>query len=154
MSRSQTAPLLAPRVAEDPTVTVVDGEDVGERLVSVLDDPDCRAILDATDDRARSAKELAEECDLPLSTTYRKLDRLTETEAVTERTRIRRTGKHVSEYRRLVGDVLVTVVDGGNLEVRVSRRDVFESPADSGDGAEAETSTESGARSGAESNPG
>lgn len=88
-------------------------EDRTDRLLSALADGDCRAILLATADEPRSAKELADRCDVPLSTTYRKLDRLADAGLLEERLRIRRSGKHTSEYVRCVDDVRVSLgVDG------------------------------------------
>lgn len=91
-------------------------------LLDALADADCRAILDATSDKVLTASEIAETCDLPLSTTYRKLDILTEAGLLEERTRIRRSGKHASEYARLVDDVVVPLSPRGETQVRVSQR--------------------------------
>ena len=82
-------------------------DDRSDRLLSALADSDCRSILGATADDALSAKEVAERCDVPLSTTYRKLERLTAADLLEERLRIRRSGKHTSEYVCPVDDVHV-----------------------------------------------
>ena len=116
------------RVAESPTTTTrdVDGEESVQRLFAVLEDEDCRTILDATSDAALSASELSEACDLPLSTAYRKLDRLTSAGLVDEGTRIRRCGTHTSEYSRAVSDLVVSFGPHGDLEVAVTRRETGE----------------------------
>ena len=93
-----------------------------DRVLDALDDPTCRRLLRATGETALSASELSERCDVPLSTTYRKLELLTEVGLLDERIRIRRSGKHTSEYRRRVDDVLVSVHDDG-LDVHVSSDD-------------------------------
>jgi len=93
---------------DDASRTVVEERDVQE-LLEVLEDADCRAIIGATDRDALSAKEISERCDLPLSSTYRKLDRLTDAGLLEERTRIRRSGKHPSEYVRVVEAVVVSL---------------------------------------------
>lgn len=97
------------------------GEDAVEALLDAFDDAYCRAILDATSERALSAKEISEACELPLSTTYRKLEQLTDAGLLAERTRLSRTGKHTSEYRRVVEDVVVTIGAPGDLELQVSK---------------------------------
>lgn len=97
-----------------------------QELLDVLDDADCRAILDATSDTALSANEVSETCELPLSTAYRKLDLLTNTELLDERTRIRRSGKHASEYSRSVSDVVVSISTHGEIELEVSHRETSE----------------------------
>lgn len=105
--------------------TVVNERSIQE-LLDVLDDADCRAILDATSDTALSANEVSETCELPLSTAYRKLDLLTNTELLDERTRIRRSGKHASEYSRSVSDVVVSISNHGEIELEVSHRETSE----------------------------
>ncbi|MFC6987748.1 helix-turn-helix domain-containing protein [Haloplanus sp. GCM10025708] len=92
-----------------------------QQLLDVLDDADCRAILDATREEALTANEVSEAHHLPLSTTYRKLDLLTEAGLLEERTRIRQSGKHASEYIRLVDDVVISLGRRGETEVRVSQ---------------------------------
>lgn len=103
-------------------VQTIVAESAVQQLLNALDDADCRAILDATREQALTAKEVSEAHDLPLSTTYRKLDLLTEAGLLEERTRIRRSGKHASEYTRLVDDVVISLGPRGETEVRVSQR--------------------------------
>ncbi|MEF8852748.1 MAG: helix-turn-helix domain-containing protein [Haloarculaceae archaeon] len=105
----------SPDVAE-----VLDEESGVQSLLEALGDRDCRCILDATGDDALSANEIADACNLPLSTTYRKLDLLTDTGLLDERTRIRRSGKHASEYACAVETVVVSF-DDGTVELAVSR---------------------------------
>ncbi|WP_335998817.1 helix-turn-helix domain-containing protein [Halorientalis halophila] len=99
--------------------TAVDRAAEIQHVLDALDDTDCRAILDAASEDARSANELSDACDLPLSTTYRKLELLTDAGLLEERTRLSATGKHSSEYVRAVDDVVVSLgSDGGSgLEV-------------------------------------
>lgn len=94
-----------------------------QELLDVLDDADCRAILDATSDTSLSANEVSEACELPLSTTYRKLDLLTSAGLLEEQVRIRRSGKHASEYLRSVTDVVVSISIHGEMELQVSHRE-------------------------------
>jgi len=70
-----------------------------EAILSILSDEGCRAILSAAD-VPRTAKELAEACDLPISTVYRKLDRIESTPLLEESTRVRLYGKHPQQYQR------------------------------------------------------
>lgn len=109
--------------------TVVDADPEVDALLGALDDAGCRAILAATGDAALSASELSEACDLPLSTAYRKLELLTEVGLVEERTRIRRSGKHASEYRRVVTDVVVSLDTGEGLALRLVPEPGREGPA-------------------------
>lgn len=79
-------------------------------------------MLAATTDAARSAREVATRCDLPLSTTYRKLDHLVEAGLLTERTRVRCAGKHPSEFRRAADEVVVDVRPSGKTHLVVMDR--------------------------------
>mgnify|MGYP002338714851 CR=1 FL=1 len=101
----------------------IDAERSIEKLLNVLGDADCRAILDATSDEVLSANEVSETCDLPLSTTYRKLDLLTDSGLLEERTRIRQSGKHASEFYRAVEDVLVSLGTHGGISLHVIHRE-------------------------------
>lgn len=92
----------------------------GTSLLAALADPDCRAILAATADAPRTAGELATDCEIPASTTYRKVETLTELGLVDERIRLQRAGRCPSEYslateavRVDLGEGRVTVVENG-----------------------------------------
>jgi DNA-binding transcriptional ArsR family regulator len=99
-------------------VTVHATGDVDD-LLGALADGGCRAILDAAGEDALCAREIADRCDLPLSTTYRKLDRLTGAGLLAERTRVRGSGRHASEYVRRVESAHVSL-DAGRLVLRRS----------------------------------
>lgn len=100
-----------------------------DAVLSALDDPDCRRILAAVTSRPSTASELIDRCDLPSSTAYRKLDRLTEADLIEERTRLRADGNHVSEYACSVSAITLELsVDG--LAVTVDIED--DADADSG----------------------
>lgn len=64
-------------------------------------------------DDPRTAREVADACELPLSTVYRKLGHLADTPLVEERTRIRQGGHHASQYRRTFSEVTVDVREDG-----------------------------------------
>lgn len=97
----------------------VESQDTIHGILAALDDSDCRELLQATAADALTAATLADQCDLPLSTTYRKLELLTEAGLLEERTRLRKSGKHVSEYA-LVVDSLTVSVDNEGIQLRVS----------------------------------
>jgi predicted transcriptional regulator len=99
------------------------GEDNVQELLGALDDADCRAILGATSESTLTAKEISEACDLSLSTTYRKLNRLTTAGLLEERTRIRQSGKHASEYIRSVEDIVISLEALGTVDARVSHHE-------------------------------
>lgn len=123
MSQSSmaSATVRTPEQSSEDTQTIVDRTTVQE-LLDALDYVDCRAILIATSEEALTANEVSEACNLPLSTTYRKLNLLTEAGLIEERTRIRQSGKHASEYVRLIDAIAISLTPQGEMEVRVSQR--------------------------------
>lgn len=93
-----------------------------QRIFEVLDDADCRAILDATSEDVLTATEVSERCDLPRSTTYRKLELLTDAGFLDELTRMRNAGRHPSEYACRVADVVLTFDRPEGLTLQISYR--------------------------------
>lgn len=91
-----------------------------EAVLAALDDPDCRALLEATAEEALTAGELTERCDIPRSTTYRKVEQLTDAGLLEERVRLSSDGKHASEYRRCFEDVTVSLCDAEGITVGLS----------------------------------
>jgi response regulator of citrate/malate metabolism len=119
MSQSQMATATRQDDASEDTVTATESI---QGVLDALDDAECRAILEATTGDSMTAAEIADECDLPSSTAYRKIDLLDDADLLTEELRIRRSGKHVSEYACAVDDVTLSVDEGG-VELSVSRTD-------------------------------
>lgn len=79
-----------------------------ERVVTVLDDAACRKIL-STLDEPMSANEIATAADIPLSSTYKKLDMLSEASLVRETAEVRpgrnRTSRYVTDFSQIVIDL-------------------------------------------------
>lgn len=102
---------------------VISSEDSIERLLTAFNDEDCRCILEAvsTEGEHLTASEISERCDVPLSTTYRKLELLTEADLLDEQLQIRRSGRHTSEYALGIDDVRISIGDGSGLALEVSR---------------------------------
>ena len=90
-------------VSEEPSV---------EALLSALDDEYARRILTATDQRPMSAKQLSEACDASLPTIYRRIDRLSELNLLTERPEFRDEGRHYSVYEATLDRVVIDLDDG------------------------------------------
>jgi DNA-binding transcriptional ArsR family regulator len=105
------------------SIRSVERDERVQPVLDVLHDANCRAILRATGETALSANEVAERCDLAQSTAYRKLDQLVEAGVLEERTRVRRSGKHASEYLRAVDDVVVSLGGDDGVRVRLSEHE-------------------------------
>lgn len=89
-------------------------------VLDALDDPDCRRIIHELD-APHTARELSEACTMPLSTTYRKLEMLSEASLVEERTRIREGGHHTTQYSLAFDAVHLALDEDQDLEVAISR---------------------------------
>lgn len=117
LSRSENRRRPSSDEASDPT-----------DVLSALNDTDCRRVLKATADQALTVQELSEACDLPLSTAYRKVDLLTDAGLLTESIRLRASGKHPTEYRRSFDDVVVHLLEEGDVEIDLTREPTSERP--------------------------
>lgn len=94
-------------------------DEIDEQTVfEALADPECRDIL-ATIDEPASAKSVADLCDLPQTSTYRKLQQLSEAGLVAEETEVRPDGHHATTYVRDCTGVFVTLEDGAAFDVEV-----------------------------------
>lgn len=91
-----------------------------EPILSALNDDDCRLIV-KTLEEPLTAEEISDQTEIPLSTTYRKLDRLTAAGLLEEVVEVRSDGQHVSRYILVFDEVSITVSDDRDLEIELSR---------------------------------
>ncbi|MFB6073874.1 MAG: helix-turn-helix domain-containing protein [Haloarculaceae archaeon] len=92
-----------------------------QAILELLADGTARSILCAVDE-PMTAKELAADCELPLSTVYRKLEELSATPLLRETTRVRECGKHPQQFQRRFDALQVDVPVGSRTGVVVSIR--------------------------------
>ena len=104
--------------------TATEGDETLDATFEALADADCRAILGAAD-TPMTTGELADACDLALSTAYRKVERLSETPLLREGVRFDPNGDHAAEYARAATDATVALADG---EITLTVEDAAESP--------------------------
>lgn len=100
---------------EQPPDLMTDEQSTDEQLQAVLEtlaDRDCREIVDELSE-AQSAQKVAERCDLPQTSAYRKLEALSEAGLVREGTELRADGHHVKTYERDVTGVFVLLEENG-----------------------------------------
>lgn len=85
-------------------------DDAARRIVAALSEP-------------KTASDLSEECDIPLSTTYRKLEKLTDASLLEESTDIRRDGQHTTRYSVSFETVTVSIdeANGRDFDVEFTR---------------------------------
>ncbi|UHQ98170.1 helix-turn-helix domain-containing protein (plasmid) [Natrinema zhouii] len=99
---------------DDPPVSVV---------LQSLEDSKCRTILTALCE-PKSATKLCNECELPSSTVYRKLERLRDAALVKEYTEVRRDGPNATLYERDFTDISISIDDDDDeFTVSVERPD-------------------------------
>ncbi|MFT4923161.1 MAG: DNA-binding transcriptional ArsR family regulator [Haloarculaceae archaeon] len=92
-----------------------------QEVLDALDDPDCRAIVQVLDE-PMTADEISDESGVPLSTTYRKLDLLTEAALLEEGTEIRPDGQHASQYALAFEEVVISLDEDRTFDVQITRR--------------------------------
>ncbi|WP_436927070.1 helix-turn-helix domain-containing protein [Halosimplex amylolyticum] len=90
-------------------------------VLDALDDPDCRAIVTALNE-PMTASEISEASDIPLSTTYRKIDRLEEAQLLFEGTEIRPDGQHASIYEVDFEEVVISLTEERDFETEIARQ--------------------------------
>lgn len=86
-----------------------------QAVLETLADPECREILDELKTE-QSAQEVAERCDLPQTSAYRKLEALSGAGLVAEGTQLRADGHHVKTYEREVTGVFVLLEDDAGFD--------------------------------------
>lgn len=87
-----------------------------DAVLDALRDDDCRTIL-AELEEPKTARTLLERCDIPRSTLYRKLDRLSEATLVREGTEIREDGSHASRYEVDFEEVILIRDESLRIEI-------------------------------------
>lgn len=110
-----------PRATDDPDLCSV---------LAALTDDDCRDILEALVEPL-SAQEISDICEIPLSTTYRKVNMLAEADLVDEEIDIRRGSKHTKRYVPDFDTVSITRNDEGPLTIDIHRVDEADRQLDS-----------------------
>jgi predicted transcriptional regulator len=102
--------------------TAVSTENRSDELLELLGQERVRQILAVTSREPKSAKELSEECDVALSTIYRRVEEMVASDLLVERTEIESDGSHHSVYEANV-DHLDVDIDDGTVEVNVHVRE-------------------------------
>ncbi|MFC6757577.1 MULTISPECIES: helix-turn-helix domain-containing protein [Haloarcula] len=97
---------------ETPTLTTV---------LDALDDEDCRTIVSVLAE-PMTANEISEASGVPLSTTYRKLELLTDSSLLYEGVEVRSDGQHASRYAIDFEEVVIALDDSREFEVDIAHR--------------------------------
>jgi DNA-binding transcriptional ArsR family regulator len=90
-------------------------------VLDALDDEDCRQIVSVLEE-PMTASEIAEASGVPLSTTYRKLDLLTESSLLYEGVEVRSDGQHASRYAIDFEEVVIALNEAREFDVDIAHR--------------------------------
>ncbi|MDB2246160.1 winged helix-turn-helix domain-containing protein [Halorubrum ezzemoulense] len=93
-----------------------------DELLDLLGEERVRQILAATSRDPLSAKELSEECDVALSTIYRRVEDMVANDLLVEQTQIETDGSHHSVYEANVDHVDVDIEDG-TIDIKMDIRE-------------------------------
>jgi len=108
-----------PFVPATESRTVEDSRTV-EEMLNTIGDERARDVLAAVATEPRSAKELADACEMSLPTVYRRLELLQEHDLVSEQTAVADDGNHYNVYTCNF-DSTVIKLDDGEYDVKIYR---------------------------------
>lgn len=93
-----------------------------EEILDTIGDRHARRVLAAISREPRSAKELAEECDLSLPTVYRRIEMLEEYDLVTDQTLVADDGNHYKVYESNFESTVISLEDD-EYKVKIYREE-------------------------------
>jgi DNA-binding HxlR family transcriptional regulator len=93
-----------------------------EEILDTIGDQHAREVLAAISREPKSAKELAEECDLSLPTIYRRVEMLDEYDLVKDRTLVADDGNHYKVYESNFESTVISLEDD-EYRVRIYREE-------------------------------
>lgn len=97
-------------------------DDSDDELLELLGQERIRQVLAATSREPMSAKELSDECDVALSTIYRRAEEMVDHDLLVERTQVEPDGSHHSVFAANIEHLDVDIDDGA-IEVSVRVRE-------------------------------
>jgi predicted transcriptional regulator len=100
----------------------VDEERSIEEILDTIGDEHARQVLAAISREPRSAKDLAEECDLSLPTVYRRVEMLEQYDLVKDQTLVADDGNHYKVYESNFESTVISLEDD-EYRVRIYRED-------------------------------
>lgn len=93
-----------------------------EDILDTIGDQHARAVLATISREPKSAKALAEECDLSLPTVYRRIEMLDEYDLVTDETLVADDGNHYKVYQSNFESTVITLEDD-EYKIRIYREE-------------------------------
>lgn len=102
------------------TERVIGEDEALNCVLAAIKEQDCRKILEKTADETLTASELSEACSIPLSTVYRKVERLTDAGLLNEQIRPAASGKPMNEYTHDLTDISLSIDHEDGVSLRLS----------------------------------
>jgi len=100
----------------------VDDDRAIEEILDTIGDKHAREVLAALSGEPRSAKELADACDLSLPTVYRRLELLQQYDLVTDQTLVADDGNHYKVFASNFESTVISLEDD-EYKVRIYREE-------------------------------
>jgi len=100
----------------------VDEDQSIEEILDTIGDEHARRVLAAISHKPKSAKDLAEECDLSLPTVYRRIEMLDQYDLVTDQTLVADDGNHYKVYESNFESTVISLEDD-EYSVRIYREE-------------------------------
>lgn len=92
-----------------------------EEILDTIGDDHARQILAAVSRESRTAKELADHCDISLPTVYRRLELLEENDLVASINEVDENGNEYHLYESDFESTVISLTDDDEYEVRIYR---------------------------------
>ncbi len=87
-------------------------------LLEIQADKYCRAILESTSELPKSAKQLSQECNVPISTAYRRIQQLHDHKLLSISGTISEDGKRFFLYKSKI-KAIIALFNNGSVQVEV-----------------------------------
>lgn len=100
----------------------MDDDRLIEDVLDTIGDDHAREVLAAISEESRSAKEVADHCDLSLPTVYRRIEMLKEHELVVSETAVAEDGNHYEIFESNFDGTVIRLRDD-EYDVRIYRKE-------------------------------
>jgi predicted transcriptional regulator len=121
MRRTHTLGGSKTLIIRDSHTPIVDDRSI-EEILDTIGDQHARHVLAAISREPKSAKDLAEECEMSLPTVYRRIEMLNEYDLLTERTLVADDGNHYKVYESNFESTVISLQDD-EYRVRIYREE-------------------------------
>ena len=95
---------------KNPTAIQLDKYDINQKIIKTLADLESRTILFSIKQKARLTEDISRKTNIPLSTVYKKLEKLQELTLVkTERIKLSDHGRRMKYYKSRISEVEISI---------------------------------------------